>query len=138
MQRPAAPEVGFVEQDREFMEQTYSNACFCAVEEPDGSGSGGLRMGALYDFVYQFIGQRRPCPALHALAVYLARARAPIGPCIMNILGRKAAVRSWRLKASDDDVAVVVVVFRIASYAENWQLSGVIERSRLREDYLPR
>lgn len=130
VQQPAAPKLGFVEQIGMF-EQTYSNACFPAGE-PDGGDGGGLRMGALYDFVYQFMGDRRARHEKHAFSVYW---REPEYDRPVHKFSRWGGREELALKALGDDVVVVVV--RVASHAEEWQVCGVTERSALREDYLP-
>lgn len=123
VQQPAALKVGYIERLGR-TEQYFNNACFA---EPDG-----VRMGALFDFVYQFTGNPKVATPKHAFGVYW---REP---------EHDPKITEWSHRYGEEEIAlddlgrdVAVVILRDTGCEGKWPISKVTHKSVLRENYLP-
>ncbi len=124
VQQPAALKIGFIEREGH-SQMSYSNAC---IPEP-----GGVRMGALYDLVYQFMGiQEAADSGNNAFGVYW---REPEHDPRVTEWSRSCGQEELALEDLDKDV--VVVVLRYVNGESKWGISTPMRKSLLRSKYRP-
>ena len=123
VQQPAALKLGYIESQGP-SERSYYNAC---LTHPNG-----LRMHALYDFVYQFMAHREEKNDRNSFGVYW---RDPKHDPPVNSYSWKCGLEELALKDLAEDVAVVVL--RYMNGNTRGSLDREVERSALSPSYLP-
>lgn len=126
VQQPACMKLGFIEHSG-VAEQSYRKALV------DCQPSQGLRMGQLYDLVYQFAGTGRRERARHDFTVYR---RVPDLDPPVNAYSYRYGGEEIALSKFEPDVGFVIL--RNAAGRNYYSVNDIGRRSQLPPDYLPK
>ena len=123
VQQPAALKLGYIE-SQGASQRSYYNSC---LNQPDG-----LRMHALYDLVYQFMGHQEEKSDRQWFGVYW---RDPRHDPPVSSYSWKCGCEEPALKDLAEDVAVVIL--RNMSGNTRGNLNREVDKSSLSTSYLP-